>query len=251
GAAGFLAAQLARPVPSPLRGPLTPHRRVTDIRVPLEDFKAVKNATGGTVNDVVLASVAGGLRSWMHARGLRTEGVSFTACVPIATSSGGRQRVVHAFAPLPVTSDDPRERLAAVCDALADVKASQRAQGADVIAEEDGFNAPTLLAQASRIDLGVRNYDLLVTNIPGPSGPRYVLGAELCDLVPLSFLAGERALAVSCMSYGGHVTFGLLADYDALPDLDVLADGIRRALAELVAATQDPVQPGRSSGGSA
>ncbi len=236
GAVGALASALESPGPSPLRGPISPHRRMTDLTVPLEDFKAVKNALGATVNDVVLASVAGGLRHWLHERGRRTRGEHVTACVPLSTERDGRQHVVHALAPLPVTEDDPTARLAVVQGALASATERQRALGAGVIADEEGFNAPTLLAQASRVDLGGSAYDLLVTNIPGPTGPRYVLGRRLTSVVPVSLLAGERALTVACLSYAGRVEFGLLADYDALPDLEVLADGIRRALAELVAA---------------
>lgn len=240
---GTLSRALAGASESPLREPITPHRRVAELSVPLADVKAAATL-GATVNDVVLASVAGGLRFWLHERGRRTEGVPLVACVPIAVEGG---RIRHAFAPLPVTLDDPLARLEAIQEALADVKSSLGASPAGAIADADAFNAPTLLAQASRLDLDPRAYDLLVTNIPGPKGPRYVLGRELASMVPLGFLGADRILAIACMSYRDQVHFGLLGDYDALPDLEVLRTGIANALADLVAATQDRVHPTRNN----
>jgi hypothetical protein len=93
---------------------------------------------------------------------------------------------------------------------------------------------PTILAQASRLNFSTRLFNLIVTNIPGPQMPLYVLGRELEDLFPIAFLPKDHALAVAIMSYNGRLEYGLLADYDAVPDLDVIAEGIDEALDELL-----------------
>jgi WS/DGAT/MGAT family acyltransferase len=234
------AAQLLRPAPpSPLNVPIGPHRRLAFADAPLRDFRAVKDAFGGTVNDVVLAVTAGGIRAWMHHRGMRTAGLELLACVPVSTRAPDERgapgnRLTQVIAPLPVGTPDPVERLRAVAAATAGLKQSRQAVGAEVIASAQGFAPPTILAQASRLNFSARSYNLLVTNVPGPQVPLHLLGRRMRDVRPVPFLAGERALAVAVMSYDGTVSFGLLADLDAMPDLDVVAAGVRDALAQLV-----------------
>ena len=108
--------------------------------------------------------------------------------------------------------------------------------GAATLAAVNNFAPPTILAQASRLNFSTRLFNLLVTNIPGPQFPLYVLGRELEELFPLAFLPQNHALAVAIMSYNGGSDYGLLADYDALPDIDVIADGIDESLRELLQA---------------
>jgi hypothetical protein len=96
------------------------------------------------------------------------------------------------------------------------------------------FAPPTLLAQASRLNFSTRLFNLLVTNVPGPQFPLYVLGREMTSVFPIAFLPKDHALAVAIMSYNGQMNFGLLGDYDAMPDLDAFGDAIETALAELV-----------------
>ena len=115
------------------------------------------------------------------------------------------------------------------------IKDSKQAVGAEVIAGAQDFAPPTILAQASRLNFSGRFYNVLVTNVPGPQFPLYVLGRRMQRMFPVAFLAGDRALAIAAMSYDGGLEFGLIADYDAMPDLDVAADGIRASLAEYVA----------------
>ena len=118
---------------------------------------------------------------------------------------------------------------------MAGVKESKQALGAEIIAGAQDFAPPTILAQSSRMNFSTRFYNLLVTNIPGPQFPLYLLGRELEEIYPVAFLAGDRALAIAIMSYNGRMNFGLLGDYDALPDIGVIAEGIEASLAELVA----------------
>jgi diacylglycerol O-acyltransferase len=125
------------------------------------------------------------------------------------------------------------------------LKESKQAVGAEVLASVQNFAPPTILAQASRLNFSTRLFNLIVTNVPGPQFPLYVRGRELVDVFPVAFLPRDHALAVAIMSYNGQMSFGLLGDYDAMADIDDVADGIEASLAELVALA------GRETGASA
>jgi len=140
--------------------------------------------------------------------------------------------------PLPVYVDDPVERLGVVRESMGQLKESKQALGAEVIAGLNEFAPPTLLAQASRLNFSTRLFNLIVTNVPGPQFPLYLLGREMQEIVPIAFLPENHALAVAIMSYNGKVDFGLLADYDALPDIDAFADHLEESLAELLEAAR-------------
>jgi hypothetical protein len=115
------------------------------------------------------------------------------------------------------------------------LKESKQAVGAEVLTSMQNFAPPTILAQASRLNFSTRLFNLLVTNVPGPQFPLYVRGREMRDVFPVAFLPKNHALAIAIISYNGEMNFGLLGDYDALPDLDLIAEGVEEALAELVA----------------
>jgi hypothetical protein len=123
------------------------------------------------------------------------------------------------------------------------LKRSKQALGAEVIARFNDFAPPTLLAQASRLNFSTRLFNLIVTNVPGPQIPLYVLGRELQDVYPVAFLPEEHALAIAIMSYNGSVGFGLLADYDSMDDILVVSDGIEESLAELEEAAEAAAAP--------
>jgi WS/DGAT/MGAT family acyltransferase len=233
--------------PTPLNVPIGPHRRLSFVRNDLDDFKRVKLALGGTVNDVVLAVVAGGLRSWLRDRGVRTEGLELRALVPVSIRTHderghGGNRIVAMRGPLPVYVEDPVARLRVVREAMDGLKESKQALGAEVIAGLEALAPPTILAQASRLQFSTRLFNLLVTNVPGPQFPLYVLGRELQDLFPVAFLPENQALAVAIMSYNGRMDFGLLGDYDAMSDIEDLAEDLQESLAELVAAAGPPAR---------
>jgi WS/DGAT/MGAT family acyltransferase len=232
-------AALNRPPDTPLNVRVGPHRRFAICPADLAQFKLVKDAFGGTVNDVVLAVVAGALRSWMHSRGLRTEGMQLRVCVPVSVRTDDERgalgnKLVQILCPLPIYIPDPIDRLRHVSAQMQGIKESKQALGAEVISRAEDFAPPTILAQASRMNFSTRFYNLLVTNVPGPQVPVFALGRRLEAVFPIPFLAGDRALAVAVMSYDGGMNFGLLADYDAMPDLDAVVDGLESSLAELV-----------------
>jgi WS/DGAT/MGAT family acyltransferase len=225
---------------TPLNVEIGPHRRYRVVRNRLTDFKEVKNAFGGTVNDVVLTVVSGALRDWLHSRGVRTEGLELRALVPVSTRGSDERgamgnRITVMRGPLPVYIDDPIARLRAVRAAMDGLKESKQAVGAEVLTGVQSFAPPTILAQASRLNFSTRLFNLIVTNVPGPQLPLYVRGREMHDVFPVAFLPKGHGLAVAIMSYNGQMNFGLLGDYDALPDLDRIGDGIEASLAELLA----------------
>jgi diacylglycerol O-acyltransferase len=225
--------------PTPLNVEIGPHRRYAVVRNQLADFKAVKNAFGGTVNDVVLTVVSGALRGWLHSRGVRTEGLELRALVPVSIRTADQRgttgnRIAVMRGPLPVYIEDPVARLRTVKAGMDGLKESKQAVGAEVLTSAQNFAPPTILAQASRLNFSTRLFNLIVTNVPGPQFPLYVRGREMLDVFPVAFLPKNHALAIAIMSYNGRMNFGLLGDYDALPDIGVIAEGIEESLAELV-----------------
>jgi diacylglycerol O-acyltransferase / wax synthase len=234
----------------PLNTPIGPHRRVWWVRSRLDDFKEIKNALGGTVNDVVLTVVSGALGRWLRSRGVRTEGLELRALVPVSIRSEDERgalgnRIAAMRGPLPVYARDPVERLRIVRDAMKGVKESKQALGAEVISGLERFAPPTLLAQASRLNFSTRLFNLIVTNVPGPQFPLYLMGREMQEIVPIAFLPEEHALAVAVMSYNGKVDFGLLGDYDAMPDIDGFGDMLEDSLAEMLETARSVAKPGK------
>jgi WS/DGAT/MGAT family acyltransferase len=241
---GEIAWAALNPAPeTPLNVEIGPHRRYLVVRQRLDDYKQVKNALGGTVNDVVLTVVSGALARWLRSRGIRTEGLEMRALVPVSVRTqdehgAGGNRLTVMRGPLPVYIRDPVARLRFVKKAMDGLKESKQAVGAATLAAVTDLSPPTILAQASRLNFSTRLFNLIVTNIPGPQMPLYLLGQELEDLFPIAFLPKDHALAVAIMSYNGRLEYGLLADWDALPDLDVIVDGIDEALNELLEAAR-------------
>jgi len=188
----------------------------------------------------VLAVVSGALRGWLQSRGVRTEGLELRALVPVSIRAQDERgtlgnRIAAMRGPLPVYIEDPVARLRTVKASMDGLKDSKQAVGAEVLASVQNFAPPTILAQASRINFSTRLFNLIVTNVPGPQFPLYLRGRELLDVFPVAFLPKDHALAIAIMSYNGQMNFGLLGDYDALPDIDVIADGIHASLEELLA----------------
>jgi WS/DGAT/MGAT family acyltransferase len=225
----------------PLNQKIGPHRRLFWVQSDLAKLKAIKNSLGGTVNDVVLAIVSGAVGRWLRERGVRTEGLELRALVPVSIRGEDEHgqlgnRIAAMRGPLPVYAEDPVERLQIVRGEMEGLKESKQALGAEVIAGLQDFAPPTILAQASRLNFSTRLFNLIVTNVPGPQFPLYLLGREMEEIVPVAFLPEDHALAVAIMSYNGKVDFGLLADYDAMPDVESFARHLEESLAELLEA---------------
>ena len=253
GLASMAAVGIRGAPPSPLNTRIGPHRRFAWVESDLARFKAIKGALGGTVNDVVLAVVAGALRDQLLRRGRDPSGVELKAMVPVSiraeTERGALgNRVAAIYAPLPVGLADPRARLKAIHEALKDLKSSGQAVGAEAITQLAGFAVPTVLNQAARLQSRQRFFNLTVTNVPGPQFPLYMLGRKLHAFYPMVPLVLNTALGIAIMSYDGRVYFGLLGDYDAMEDLDDFASDLQSAVAELAIAAGVPPNGGRRSG---
>ena len=241
GLASMAAAGVSGAPPSPLNVRIGSHRRFAWVDADLERFKAIKSALGGTVNDAVLAAVAGALRAFLIRRGRDPEGIELKAMVPVSVRADAERgalgnRVAAMYAPLPLYATDARERFAIIHEAMGGLKESGQAVGAEVLTRLAGFAAPTVLDQAARLQTRQRFFNLVVTNVPGPQFPLYLQGRRLRAFYPQVPLTLNTALGIAIMSYDGRLGFGLLGDYDALPDLDEVAADLERSIDELGAA---------------
>jgi diacylglycerol O-acyltransferase len=227
--------------PSPFNVDIGPHRRYTFLDADLASFKAIKDSLGGTLNDVVLASVSLALGRYLRNHGHDTEGLVLKAMVPVSVRTKAQQgalgnKVAAMWAPLPVGVENPAECLSKIAAAMEDLKKSGQAVGARALTNLAGFAPPTILSQAARLQARQPFFNLVVTNVPGPQFPLYLLGRRLEGLYPVVPLAQRQALGIAVMSYDGHLGFGLLGDYDALPDLDAIALDLKWAIASLARA---------------
>ncbi len=226
---------------TPLNVPIGPHRRYTWVDADLDDVKAIKNELGGTVNDVVLATVAGAVGRHLRRRGQPTDGLELKAMIPVSVRSDEQRgrlgnRVAAMMAPLPVWCQEPLARLDIVREELKSLKEGGQAVGAQVLTELSGFTSPTVMDQAARLFSRQRFFNLVVTNVPGPQFPLYLQGRKLLDVFPMVPLAKGQALGFALMSYDGRINFGLVGDYDVMYDLEDVADDLAESLAELAEA---------------
>jgi WS/DGAT/MGAT family acyltransferase len=239
GATGkIIGAGMAAPS-TPFNVDIGPHRRFAIAQTDLAELKQVKEAHGGTVNDVILAVVAGALGNYLRARGHDTEGLEMRAMVPVSVRAMEEQgalgnRISAMMAPLPVWCEDPVERIHLMTEAMGDLKGSGQAVGAEILTKITDFAPPTIAAQAARLQPAQRFFNLVVTNVPGPQFPLYVLGRQMESIFPMVPLAHRQALCVGIMSYNGQVNFGLVGDYDAMADLDSFALDLEAGLRETI-----------------
>ncbi len=239
-AGSFARTGLGAP-PSPINFDVGPHRRFAWVRASLADMKHVKNELGGTVNDVILAAVAGGLGRYLRARGHQTVGLELRAMVPVSVRTTEEHRalgnrVTSMMAPLPVWCEDPARRMEIVRRSMGDLKHSKQALGATLLTQLADFAPPTVAGQAARLQARQRFFNLVVTNVPGPQFPLYLLGRRMERVFPMVPLAKNQGVCVGIMSYDGQVNFGLIGDYDGMPDLDDLAGDLETSIGELVEA---------------
>ncbi|MGZ4496943.1 MAG: WS/DGAT/MGAT family O-acyltransferase [Nocardioides sp.] len=230
-------------LPSVVTGPLSQQRRVVAVRTDLADYRTVRDAHGGTVNDVILATVTGALRSWLMTRSPSMHGLrQVHAVVPISVidaeleaTSLGSQIAAH-FVDLPIGESSPVVRLHQVSYSFQAHKDTGRAVAANRLAGIAGFAPTTFHAIGSRVAAAElrRGYQLSVTNVPGPQSPLYASGARMVATYPVHPLLPGHPLAIGVTSYDGGVFYGITADRDLLPDADLLATCLREALDELL-----------------
>ncbi|MGH2529142.1 MAG: WS/DGAT/MGAT family O-acyltransferase [Actinomycetota bacterium] len=226
----------ARPT-SPLDVRIGPNRRFAMTEAPLQRFKDVKDALGGTVNDVVLTVVAGALHDVLKARKEPTRGRTLRVMVPVSVRASGEggagNRVAPAFVDVPVGAMSPKRCLAEVRKGTRHLKESMMAMGADAIISLGAYAPGGLLAGAARLVSRGAWFNLVVSNIPGPQQPMYLAGARLVASYPSMPLGENSALSIACSSLGGTMAFGLTGDWDGMPDIHSLALAIDESLDQL------------------
>lgn len=213
-------------------------RRIEGVRISLDDVKAIRAQLGGTVNDVVLAGVAGGLRRLFEARGEELAGPDLRALCPVSVRDDSERmqlgnRVSAMFVDLPVGEPDPALRLDRISARTRHLKEREQAVGAAFLVDLTHFAAPTLMGLAARLAQRQPFFNLVITNVPGPQVPLYCMGARMLEAYPVVPLTQNLSLGIAILSYCGSLHFGLYVDADAMPDVDVLAAGLDDAFAEL------------------
>jgi WS/DGAT/MGAT family acyltransferase len=225
-------ASLHQASPTPLNVEIGPHRRFDWLRFDLADVKDVKKHLGGTVNDVVLATVAGALRRFLRGRGVDVAKLDFRAMLPVNVRTQHEaglfgNRVTMMAAQLPLAERDPRKRLQHVIETTRELKASKQARGVEILEEISELGLTTLFAQFARVSATLaRPFNVIVTNVPGPQFQAFLLDAPLVEAYPLVPLYRNQALGIALFSYNGGLYWGLNADWDALPDLHDLIDAL-------------------------
>jgi diacylglycerol O-acyltransferase / wax synthase len=237
-AAMLVRDELVAAAHSSLNEPIGAERRIAAVSAWLDDLKAIKLELGGTVNDVALAAVAGGLRALLLARGEEPPEAGLRAMVPVNLRSAGDRlslgnRVSSLFVHLPVADADPLERYRSVVAETQRLKADDEALGTSTVIDLTALAPPVVHAMLARSLYATRLFNVTVTNVPGPPETLYGFGCALEQVFGLVPLAAEHALGVCIVSYAGELTFTIAADHDSVPDIGVFADGIEATLTQL------------------
>jgi WS/DGAT/MGAT family acyltransferase len=210
----------------------------------LDEVKRVKNHYGCTVNDVVMAICASAVRRWLVEHD-ELPGEPLVTQVPVSVRSEEQMgtygnRILLMGAPLYTNEDDPVQRLFLIHDAMKGVKERHRAIPAELLQDANHFIPPAVFSRAARLTFrlstsrpGRPNWNLVISNVPGPQFPLYLGGAELQANYPVSVITDGMGLNITVMSYRGHLDFGILADRDQMPDVWKLIGWLREGLDEL------------------
>ncbi|MEE9607830.1 MAG: wax ester/triacylglycerol synthase family O-acyltransferase [Myxococcota bacterium] len=239
------------PANTPLNAPIGTHRRIDWSNIDLAEIKELKKRLDGSVNDVVLAVVAGALRRYLGGRRVPLDGMDFRIAIPVNMRSdsgdvGAANRVSAWFLSLPLAEGDPLRRFEQIRAETQRLKRSKAAEGIDLFVRFAEWSGSTLLTfWGVRLASTLHPYNLIVTNVPGPQYPLYLLGAKLNTMIPQLPLFQNQGLGVAVMSYLGKVTFGLIGEWDLAPDLPALARAIDASFTELRDAAQRAPEPRR------
>jgi WS/DGAT/MGAT family acyltransferase len=232
---------LERPAATPLNQPIGPHRRFDWVRLRMTDVRAVRERLGGTINDVVLATVAGGIRRFLEDRGSDPREGQFRVVVPVSVrrqDERGRinNRASGWLVTLPVDEPNVRKRYATVRRATRWLKETRQERAAELLLRAAEFAVPGVLSLGLRLVNFLSPYNLIVTNVPGPDVPLYLLGSRMLTAYPLVPLFEKQGLGVAIFSYDDSLCFGFNADRDVVPDVEEFSECVEDAFAELHAA---------------
>jgi diacylglycerol O-acyltransferase / wax synthase len=236
--------QLLRPAPtSVLNRQLSSLRRLAWAQRPLDDLRTIRRAYGTTVNDVILAAVAGGIRTYLLRRGEQPDALK--VMVPVNVRSSGDvlgNHISFAFADLPCDDPDPLGRLYQVHASMTRCKRDGEPEGSDLVLKAASRTPVTVQQALSKLISSPRAFNLVVSNIPGPPVPMYMLGCRLQAVYPMVPLSDHHAVSVGMITIHDQACFGVYADREALPDVNLLAQDIDDAVSELLAGTYHVMQ---------
>lgn len=242
----MIAEGLKKPANTPLNQPIGHYRRFDWKALPLAHVKEIKNRLGGSINDVVLATVSGAVREFLTHRGALRKRLDYRAVVPVSVRSGDEQgqggnRVSAWLLSLPVTQPDPLKRYDSVRRTTERLKRTKQAKGIEILTQLAELSTP-ILTLGVGLAARMNPYNLIVTNVPGPPTPLYMLGAPMVEGFPHVPLFENQGLAVALFSYNGSLCWGFNADWDLVPDLDVFVAAVEQSFAELYAAATRKVR---------
>jgi WS/DGAT/MGAT family acyltransferase len=223
---------------TPLNVEVGPHRRFDWLDMSVADFKAIKNSLGGTLNDVVLATVSGALRRFLAKRGVDPDKLEVSSLVPVSVRSQDQRgtlgnKVAQIIARLPVNVSDPVERLRQVTATMSGLKESKQALGGEILTAISDWTVPNVLVQAVRLAEVSRPYNLVVTNVPGPQIPLYFLGCPMKTTYPFVTLFRNVALVIGLFSFNGGLFWGFTADWEQMPDLHDFVEDLEASFREI------------------
>jgi WS/DGAT/MGAT family acyltransferase len=247
---GFVRAGVRSATPTPFNGPIGPHRRVEWLGFDLGELKEIKRRLGGTLNDVVLATVTGALRRYLSHHGAGIVDGGFRALVPVSTRAAAERgetgnRVSAWIAPLPVDDARPLDRYRRICGLTATYRDNHEERGAEVLTRTAEWTTSLPLGVAVKLISRTRAFNVIVTNVPGPPLPFHLLDAAMVAGYPHVPLFENQGLGIALLSYAGKLYFGLVGEWDLVPDLDRLAGWVEASCAELREAAGMAVAPVR------
>ena len=233
------ASAVGGATPAPFNQPIGPHRRFDWLKTSLDDIGAVRERFGGTVNDVVLTVVAGAMRRYLkRARHVNPDPLSFKVMTPVSVRSASERgqlgnRVAAWIVPLPLAEPDARKRLAAVRETTEGLKARHEALGSETVTQALEWLGSTPIALGARLMQTTTPFNMVVTNVPGPRRPLYLLGARMVEAHPMVPLLGTLGIGIALFSYERTLSWGFTADWDLVPDLHELAVAVEQEFAKL------------------
>ncbi|HTF35131.1 MAG TPA: wax ester/triacylglycerol synthase family O-acyltransferase [Myxococcota bacterium] len=233
-----LSSSLRTVSDTPINKPIGPHRRIDWCAMDLGRVKEVRKRLGGSLNDVVLAIVAGAMRRYLESRDVSVEGLDFRVMTPVSVRSTNERgtlgnRVSAWMVDLPLAERDPKACLERIRDTTIRLKEEKHALGAEVLTTVAGWTPATLLSLGSRMVIRALPFNLVVTNVPGPQVPLYLLGSRMHDNYGQLPLIDYLGLGVVLFSYAGKLCWGFTADWDLLPDLHEVVVATEEAFEEI------------------
>jgi len=248
---GFLRSGVQNAASTPFNAPVGPHRRVEWLGFDLAEMKEIKKRLGGTLNDVVLATVTGAMRRYLGHHGASVEEGEFRALIPVSTRTTSDQgepgnRVSAWIAPLPLDDSRPLERYDRICRLTSAYRDNHEERGAQVLTSTAEWTTALPLAAAVRLISKTRAFNVIVTNVPGPPVPFFLLDASMLTAYPHVPLFENQGIGIALLSYAGKLYFGLVGEWDLLPDLDRLASWVEASYAELREAAGMPAPVARN-----